>query len=224
MATVQPRARVRKSSATLKCPVCGTPLIVTRDDDDRTTLTCRVCSRRRAAEWVASAGAFALIRKAARKVRALAMADADDVASEIVLAVLEGQDFPAEFNQEWLDQLAVRVAGRMRNVALAEARPVDTEVLAAVVPNREESELDTIEAWEEKEKADKSRAARIKRALKKLPPAQRGAVRDRYFGRGNLAAVAREGGKCDSSGRMNLLRACRKLKEIVDCAGYALAA
>ena len=230
MANVPVRARIRKSPVSgksPKCPVCGTTLVVETDTPDRTTLACPKCRKGQMGEWVGTDDGYKLVRKLARKHKSLAMGDVDDLTSEAVVALLEHPcpaDVGADGFADWVEGVVKAAAGKMRDVELREARAVDGEILSNVVPDREACELDTLEAWEEKEKADRNRAERVKRAISKLPPAQANAIRIRFFGQGNLAAIARESGKCDSAERMNLLRGTRKLASLIDADGYAVAA
>lgn len=232
MASVSARARVRKSAGNPKCPKCGSTLITERDDDRMTTLRCPQCSKRRVAEWLAEDESCAVVRKAARKVRGLAMSDIEDITSEITLALLE-HDKPvspdAETFVEWLDELAYAVAGRMRTGELSQpGRPVDAEVLQAVA----ESEADDLDEFlepqfthaAEMEKWIKNRAARIRRAMGKLTADHRDILIERFFKGGNLAASARGDAGCDSRNRTRLWRAKKKLGSLIDSSGYALSA
>ena len=226
MASVQTRARASKSSAKLKCPKCGGPLTVVRDTPDQTTLQCGQCSKRNTGEWLATEVAYKVVRAAARKHRGLSLSDLDDLTQELVVAVLEAVVAPADEAEfaEWLDRTAYKVAGGMRNEELEQPGSVDTEVLAATVVGRAECELTTEEEWEAWEKANKARAARIKRALKKLSDDHRAIIVERFFKKANLAQSAREDEACDSRDRTRLWRAKRRLAELVDADGYAVAA
>lgn len=226
MASVQTRARASKSAKSPKCPTCGTVLVVERDTPDVTTLRCPKCSKRNTGEWLATEGAYKAVRAAARKHRGLSLSDLDDLTQELVVAVLEAGVAPADEAEfaAWLDRTAYKVAGGLRNEELEQPGCVDTEVLAATVVGREECELTTEGEWDEWEKANKARAARIKRALKKLSDDHRAIIVERFFKKANLAQSARADEACDSRDRTRLWRAKRRLAELVDADGYAVAA
>lgn len=223
------KSRGEKKNVKPKCPKCGGSLVVVRDDDERTTLECPACARAEVAGWLGTSEGYKAVKAAAKKHKGLLIrtASVDDLVSEVVVRLLEAEcpvRPSADGFVEYLSALAYKVAGGMRSVELEQPAAGDPEVMAATVVGREECELDTEEAWENKRKADAALRDRIRRVLHKLPPAQREAIRTRYFGKGNLAADARDKGKCDSSQRMNLLRGKRRLAELIDNHGYRLAA
>ncbi len=231
--SVTPRPQIRKSrsksSAKPKCPKCGGTLVVVKDTDDLTTLVCPSCARSELAEWLATEAGYKAVKAVAKKNKGLLlrMASVDDLTSEIVVRLLEEQcpmSPSADGFDAYLMALAYKVAGGMRNVELEQPSAGDPEVMAATVVGREECELDTVEAWENKRKADAALKERVRRALGKLSVAQQEAIKARFFGKGNLAADARDKGKCDSSQRMNLLRGKRRLAQLIDNHGYAVAA
>lgn len=229
MANVPACARVRKSrvsNKSPKCPTCGGPLVVERDTPDHTTLVCPKCRKAKLAEWLAGESSFKVVQKLARKHKALAMGDAEDLASEVVVALLE-HECPADAEGEgfvaWVETVVQTVAGKLRNVELREARAVDGEVLQAVVAEEEEGEP-PFEKAEDMMRFLANRKDHIRRALGKLSEGQRKAIVDRYFRNTNLAEQAKGEGGCDSRDRMRLLRAKKRLAQLIDADGYVVAA
>lgn len=181
------------------------------------------------AVWLATPESESALRKLAKKYRTLACVERDDLAAELAVAALKSPDFPATASDgfaDWLDQLAQAVAGRLRRAFLnAYAAPMgdSAERVADETTDEVEDGVPFVNAADMAKYLD-ARRKRIARALGKLTMVQREAVRERHFGRGNLAAMARDQGKCDSSQRMNYLRGCRKLASLIDAGGYAMAA
>lgn len=227
--SVLPRARSRKSAQkNPKCPKCGGPLVVERDTPDRTTLKCPKCARRAVGEWLGTGDGYAAVRAAAKAAKALLHRrnTLDDLTQELALALLEHQSPPTpelpEFG-EWLTALARTVATGQWREAVGQPGSGDPAVLAETVAEGECDEP-AFEFAADAERFYKARAARVRRALGKLSKPQADAVRAKFFRNKPLSAVAAAGGKCDSAERMNLLRAKRRLAELIDSSGYALAA
>jgi RNA polymerase sigma factor (sigma-70 family) len=188
-------------------------------------------SRAAVADWLATDTALKLLRRLARKLKSLACSTTDDLTGEVALALLEHADPPcptADGFHDWLAAVVKETASRLRNQFLRSyAAPGGDAMEAVVDPDWDEAEQCLENCYENaRDMANflKARAARVRRVLAKLPPAQRAAVRERYFGRGNLAEVARTKGLCDSAVRTNLYRGLRSLKSMVTADGYAMSA
>jgi RNA polymerase sigma factor (sigma-70 family) len=183
-------------------------------------------SRPAVAGWLATPDSQKLLRKLARKFKSLACADADDLLGDAVVMILEC-DHPPEPGSDgfvdWLAEVVKETASRLRNQFLASYAPALGDAAESVAEEADDAEP-PFENARDMANFLKARAARVRRVLAKLPEQQRAAVRERYFGRGNLAEVARTKGLCDSAVRTNLYRGLRSLKSMVTADGYAMSA
>jgi RNA polymerase sigma factor (sigma-70 family) len=179
------------------------------------------------AGWMTTTAAYSTLKDFARRVKKLAKSDTDDVTSELALALLEQKDAaPAteELFLVWVGEVAEQVAKRMRN---AEQRSpgtaTDTDVLAATITQQDDNEPELpFTHCSELVAYEKNRRDRIKRALGKLTDAHREVITAKFFAGVALSTVAAEQDMCDSSHRMRLLRAKKRLATLIDADGYAL--
>jgi RNA polymerase sigma factor (sigma-70 family) len=181
------------------------------------------------AMWLTTTVAYTTLKDFARRVRKLAKSETDDITSELALILLERKDAVPPTEEQflvWVEELSVEVAKRLRNADMrSPGVATDTEVLAATVTAQDDCEPELpFTHCSELVAFEKARRERIKRALGKLTDGHREAITARFFSGAVLSDVAAEQGMCDSSHRMRLLRAKKKLATLIDADGYALSA
>ncbi len=180
------------------------------------------------AGWMAGDDSLDIISGFARRVAAFSRAELDDLTSEIAVALLERQhEAPATEDEFliWAEVVAEDVAKRLRNADMRNPGvATDTDILAETVTQYDGDDEPLFETCAELVAHEQARAKRIKRVLAKLSEQQRQVIRDKFFRGRHLSAAAAESQMCDSSHRMRLLRAKRKLATLIDADGYALAA
>lgn len=181
------------------------------------------------AEWMAGDDALDTLQLFARKVAAFSRSEIDDVTSEIAVALLErAADAPAteaEFLTWAAEVVAEDVARKLRNADQRNpGTATETDVMAETVAQEDGGDEPDFEFCHELVAHERKRAVRIKRALAKLSEQQRQVIHDRFFAGRHLTETAAAEGTCDSSHRMRLMRAKRKLTTFIDADGYALAA
>lgn len=189
-------------------------------------------------EWMGSEDGYAVIQEFAVKYAAFSRGSADDLFQDIALALLEREaecpkTKPAR--EKWLERVAEETAdktARQNRPAKATAslsQESDGDEFTMDVADTQSVDLchDDEPAYEfcsELVAHEKRRAARIRTALNKLTEQHREVIRDRFFSKTVLSAKAAGVGMCDSSHRMRLLRAKKKLSTLIDSEGFALAA
>lgn len=191
-------------------------------------------------EWMATEDGYILIEEFAAKFAGFSFGPAEDMVSELALALLEREaecpkTKPARL--KWIERVAEETAnavGRRNRPAKATgslsgvSRDTGDEfnidvVDAAAADLCHDAEPEFTHAFLLMER-EKELAKRVKKALAKLTDQHRQAITDRYFTGKVLSDEAAKDGKCDSSHRMRLLRAKKKLSTLIDADAYALAA
>jgi RNA polymerase sigma factor (sigma-70 family) len=180
------------------------------------------------AAWMATESGYDHLTTLARKVAGLAMSTADDMVSEIAVVLLENATSAPKTEAKfivWAGEQAEAVAKRLRDERLRyAATPTDTDILAATVEEGDDDNETEFEFCSELIAHERKLKSRVRTALSKLTEQHREAIHARYFAGVSLTDVAAERGGCNSSERMRLLRAKKKLATLIDSNGYALAA
>ena len=191
-------------------------------------------------EWMASEDGYSLIEEFAAKFAGFSFGPAEDMISELALALLEREaecpkTKPARL--KWIERVAEETAnavgrrnrpakatGSLSGVSRETGDEFNIDVIDTAAPDLchdAEPELAYCFLLVEREK---ELAKRVKKALAKLTEQHRQAIQDRYFTGKVLSDEAAKDGKCDSSHRMRLLRAKKRLSTLIDADAFALAA
>jgi len=153
--------------------------------------------------------------------------DLDNLLADIAVSVLESTDAPIHEDEftRWLDGLGKKSACGILSTEQEQPGSMDTDIIGAVVVDESQIEDEPMfENASEMVKYERNLRARVKRAISKLSVAHQDVLTKKYFSKLSLTDTAKAAGRCASSDRMRLLRAKKKLAELIDYHGYTLAA
>ncbi len=186
------------------------------------------------AGWMAGDDSLDIISGFARRCYTFSRLELEDTISEIAVALLERQHEAPATEEEFLtwaaEVVAPEVVRRLDNknriVRGNEVHVVNDKGENAVndAPELTDDEQPDFEFCHQLVVHERRLADRVRYALAKLSEKQRQVIRDKFFRGRHLSAAAAESEMCDSSHRMRLLRAKKKLAAMIDREGYALAA